>query len=116
MITALRLIFAGSVGLGLTACFSFTGAVRSQASRDFSCPEAQVETVEVSDYLVRATGCGKYALYNRFVQSPLARASFDLSCPPAQLQMVALGDSAIGVEGCGKKASYAWVDQAWVGH
>ena len=110
-----RLISAVSVPLGLSACLSFMGEVRSKASREFSCPEAQVEAVAVSDYLIRATGCGKHALYNRFVESPLARASFDLSCPPEQLQMVPLGDSAIGVEGCGKKASYAWVDRAWVG-
>jgi len=105
-----------SMVLPLSACLTLTGAVTSQASKDFNCAESQIRAVEVDDYAIKATGCGKAALYNRAAQSPLTRASFDLSCPAEQLQMVPLGDNAFGVEGCGKKASSAWVDQAWVGH
>lgn len=109
------------MALGLSACYSIKGLARSQASQEFSCPEAQIEAVEVSDRWVRATGCGKDALYLSFysgaVQSPpRTRASFDLSCPAGELKMVALGGNSIGMEGCGKKASYTWVDHDWVGH
>lgn len=109
-----RLAFATLLALGLPAC-SFAGLVRSQAALDFSCPEPQVQTVVVSEYVMRASGCGKEALYNRAIASPLKRAAFDLSCPAEQFKMTYLDDNGIGVEGCGKKASYVWVDYAWVG-
>src|SRR5258708_39564846 len=105
----------GIVSLGLCAC-SFTGTVRSTASYEFSCPEDQVNVIEISDWMAHARGCGKDAVYNRSLSSPLRQAVYDLSCPANQLHMVALGNSSVGVEGCGKKTSYVYIDQVRVGH
>jgi hypothetical protein len=72
--------------------------------------------MEISDWMAHARGCGKDAVYNRAISSPLRQAVYDLSCPANQLHMVALGNSSVGVEGCGKKTSYVYMDQVWVGH
>jgi hypothetical protein len=105
---------AAVLGLALPAC-SVAKLIRAQAARDFSCPENQVRAVETENYVFKASGCGRDAIYNRAIKSPIERASFDLSCPAVQLKMIDLGDQSIGVEGCGKKVAYAWVDWAWVG-
>lgn len=98
--------------LACSAC-GLSSYVRSQAAADFGCPEDQVTTQDVG-YDVRATGCGKSAIYNYAVKSPLRRASYDLSCPFEKLQMIELGNNTIGVIGCGKKTTYAYVDAAWI--
>lgn len=103
----------GLWGVMLPAC-TISSLVRTQAAYDFSCPENQVKTVETAT-VIKATGCGREALYNGSAMSPIARASFDLACPAEQLKMTDLGNMSIGVDGCGKRASYAWVDGAWVG-
>ena len=98
--------------LASSAC-TVSSYVRSQAAADFGCAEDQVHTEDVG-YDVRATGCGRSAIYNSALSSPLRRASYDLACPPEKLEMVELGNNAIGVSGCGKRTSYAYVDAAWV--
>ena len=117
-------VFGISVGLLLPACATQANQaaiIRSQAAREFSCPENQVQTANLEDWVFNATGCGREAIYvcpytSEPGQSPIERASFDLSCPAEQLKMTYLGNRSIGVEGCGKKGSYAWVGQAWVGN
>jgi hypothetical protein len=87
--------------------------VRTQAAYDFSCPEDRVTTQDVG-YDVRASGCGRSAIYNYAAQTPLRRASYDLTCPAEQIRMIDLGNNAIGVTGCGKKTTYSFVDYAWI--
>ena len=108
------LLIALGLLAGASGCRSVADRVRAQAARDFDCPEEKVTTDAVSAWLMRATGCGTEALYNRWADTPLARAVFDLNCPKEQVKMFALGDGALGVEGCGKRVSYAWVHGAWI--
>jgi len=88
--------------------------LRAQASKDFSCPEAQLQDQRVfrgaGQGVDTVTGCGRGNTYfydeGKGWKSALDRAEFDLSCSRSDLVTQSLGEVTVGVSGCGKKVVY----------
>ncbi len=84
-------------------------ALRARVAKDFACPEDQIATKDLDNWVEAVKGCGKSAAYVHHGDSwhsPIERATFDLSCSEGELTMRHLGGGRVGVSGCGKRAVY----------
>ena len=92
---------AAPLALGLVLAGCSFDVVRRRAAHDLACAESKIETTQLDESRLRATGCGRSATYfcgvdargfdscTREKPNPRkevqATASVDLACPPEKI-------------------------------
>ena len=113
---------AAPLALGLVLAGCSFDEVRRRAAHDLACAESKIETTQLDESRLRATGCGRSATYfcgvdargfdscTREKPNPRkevqATASVDLACPPAKIAIDDVKDGFVA-SGCGRTATYA---------